>query len=128
MLLRTGLVLKAILLTLLSSAVAAQEPQTNYKLVDAGSSSHSTLGHGIIMIIVPEPMPKGGIAGEIVEQALLPICQYYAPQVIPLVLEKASLKDAEFIGVRVQSSSKPVGRYVMQAYSIEGNACGEPLN
>ncbi|SHJ79561.1 hypothetical protein SAMN05444000_11356 [Shimia gijangensis] len=122
------LALPTILIFLLSSVVNAQDERTEYKLIDTGVLNHSTLGKGILMIIVPEPMPEGGIHGEIVQQAMPGICNFYAPNVIPYVMKKTETEDPEFVGVRINSSSKSVDQYVMQAYQIAQNECGAPLN
>lgn len=119
--------LSAILLSLTSIAAPASGKEILYELVDTGVLNHSTHGQGIEMRIKPSSMPEGELDGEVIQAAMFRICQHYAPSVIPFVIEKAEIPEPSFIAVRIISGNSAFGQYVLQAYAIENDTCGDEL-
>ncbi len=61
------------------------------------------------------------------DEMLLPICNHYAPHVVPFILQQTDLTDPQFIAVRIVTGGS-FGRYVLQLYELDGGKCGEKLN
>lgn len=107
-------------------ALPASAQNTEWKLVDTGVSTHSTHGKGIEMRIQPSPIPEGLFDSENLDDLMLSLCNYYAPSVIPFVMEQRDVKDPAFVSVRIVSGGA-FGRYVLETYTISDGRCGGVL-
>ncbi len=121
--------MKALLLTIfafLANLLPSNAQDIRWELKDTGLLNHSSHGKGIEMRIKPEPFPDGLFGNENLGKLLLSLCNYYAPSVIPFVKQKTDIETPDFIAVRIVSGGV-VGQYVLQAYTISDDKCGDEL-
>ncbi len=114
----------ATLTLVLPSLAFAQD--TRWELVDTGVLNHSVHGSGIEMRISPDTWPRGLLEAPDLPELMASLCNHYAPSVIPWVMEHADIRDPQFIAVRLISGGS-LGKYVLQAYTISQDGCGDAL-
>lgn len=119
-------VLRLTIFALLVNLLPANAQDVRWELKDSGVLNHSLHGKGIEMRIEPEPFPDGLFGNENLDKLLLSLCNHYAPSVIPFVKQKTDIGIFDFIAVRIVSGGV-VGRYVLQAYTISDDKCGDKL-
>ncbi|WP_368186347.1 hypothetical protein [Aestuariibius sp. HNIBRBA575] len=108
----------------LALPVAAQDVQWN--LVDTGVAMHSVHGRGAEMRIQPIPVPEGLFQDERLDGLMHGLCNHFAPLVIPHLKKNMDIETFDFISVRIVSGGV-FGRFVLTAYEITEDGCGDPL-
>jgi len=109
-----------------ASLLPAYAQDVRWEMIDSGVLNHSTHGRGIEIRIEPEPFPVGLFENEDLDKLLLSLCNYYAPHVVPFVMQKADIETPDFVAVRIVSGGM-FGQFVLQAYAISVDKCGDEL-
>jgi len=113
---------------LISVSKSASTQEIAYPLTDSGVLTHPKYGVGVEMRVQPSSnIPNDRFFGDTIKQMVLPICNVYAPHVLPFVAENMDLEKPAFIAVRIQSGGF-LNRYRLHMFEIAGNTCGKELD